>query len=577
MPHHSPRTKRWVILAIAALTASLLAPATAAAGPPTPAPVDIRVLSYSDWHGQLDPLFVFGEGTFGGAAELATYFAQEEADNPNTLIVTGGDDFGASPPLSNFFNEEPAVLAQRLMGTDVSALGNHNFDKGIGHLQSMINLAKKGGEPGDPYHYVGANLQNVDANLDGVKPFRIFDVGGIEVAVIGVTNPDAPTLVFPDSFGTITVTDPVAAANSARAKAAKKGADVFVLVAHMGVTGFDADGNPTGPLVDLANGVSGFDLILGDHTNVEFVGEINGTTVVENRSRGRTYARIDMTVQQGAKKKDPSTVTSLSVDLVDPVSSAVTPDQAIVDFLEPLRTELEGILGTVIGQSTVFIPRADACGQSAGRSCESLVGNVVTDSMRDRYGTDFAITNSGGLRADLTCPTVDNPTDFCPPPDGGDHEITAGSVLTVLPFGNSVVTLNVTGAELKAHLERGVSAMPAISGRFAQVSGLCFTYDLGLASGSRVVSAVFQNPDGTCSATAVDLTAGSSYTLAENDFMASGGDGYPVDIGSAVTRELLDQVTAAFITANTPISPSIQGRINCIDTVGPNDCPTILP
>ena len=143
----------------------------------------------------------------------------------------------------------------------------------------------------------------------------------------------------------------------------------------------------------------------------------------------------------------------------------------------------------------------------------------------------------------------------------------------MLPFGNSVVTLIVTGAELKEHLENGVSAAGSGSGRFAQVSGLCFTYDIEGAVGSRVTGAVFQNADGTCSATAVDLTAGSSYTLAENDFMASGGDGYPVDIGSATTRELLDQVTAAYITANSPISPVIQGRITCTDSVGPaNDC-----
>ena len=147
-------------------------------------------------------------------------------------------------------------------------------------------------------------------------------------------------------------------------------------------------------------------------------------------------------------------------------------------------------------------------------------------------------------------------------------------MLTVLPFGNSVVTLSVTGAELKAHLERGVSAMPGISGRFAQVSGLCFTYDIDAPVGSRVTGAVFD--DGTCTGAAIDLTAGTSYTLAENNFMASGGDGYPVDIGSAATRELLDQVTAGFITANTPISPAIQGRITCTALSG-GTCPTAVP
>ena len=156
----------------------------------------------------------------------------------------------------------------------------------------------------------------------------------------------------------------------------------------------------------------------------------------------------------------------------------MTPDPEIVAFLDPLRAELSVLLSGVIGQSNVPILRSDECGQSSGRHCESLIGDVVTDAMRDAYGTDFAMMNSGGLRADLTCPDPDVVGDFCPAPDGGDLEITDGTVLTVLPFGNSVVTLMVTGAELKDHLERGVSAAGSGSGRFAQVSGLCFTYDM---------------------------------------------------------------------------------------------------
>ena len=264
-----------------------------------------------------------------------------------------------------------------------------------------------------------------------------------------------------------------------------------------------------------------------------------------------------------------------SVEFVAPASDAVTPDPAIVALLDPLRAELDAAFSVPVGQSTVFIPRSDDCGQDAGRTCESLVGDIVTDAMRDRYGTDFAITNSGGLRANLTCALVDDPSEFCPPPDGGDHEITLGQVLTVLPFGNTVVTLGVTGAELKAHLEQGVAAMPGVAGAFAQVSGLCFTYDIEAVAGDWVTGAVLQNPDGTCSATAVDLTAGSSYTLAENDFMASGGDGYPDDLSGAVTRELLDQVAADYVAADTPISPAIQGRITCTDSDLTNaiECP----
>jgi len=521
--------------------------------------VDIRFISVSDWHAQLDPLFVFGQGVFGGAAELSTYFKMERDDNPNTLILTAGDAFGGSPPLSGFFNEEPAVISMGMMGFDVDTFGNHNFDKGVDHLQEMINLAE--------FKYVSANLDNRKENLTGVKDYKIFNLGSVKVAVIGITNPEAPTLVFPGNFGSIVVTDPIAAANKAREAAAAQNAKIFVAIAHLGVTGEDAGGNPTGPLIDFANGVQGFDVIFGDHTDVETSTVINGALVVENQSRGRTYARVNLTVNP--KNGD---ISASSVEFVEPISSDVTPDPDIVAYLDPLRDELDVLLGNVIGESTVFIPRSDECGQSSGRTCESLVGDVTTDAMRTAYGTDFAITNSGGLRADLTCPTVDNPTDFCPPNTPPNFQISDGTVLTVLPFGNNVATLTVDGPLLKSYLENGVSAMPSISGRFAQVSGLCFSYDIGAAVGSRVTG-VFRHTGGICTATVVDLSAASTYTLAINDFMAAGGDGYPDVAGQSVTRNVMDQDVAAYIAANTPISPMIQGRISCIGAT----CPVPVP
>jgi 2',3'-cyclic-nucleotide 2'-phosphodiesterase (5'-nucleotidase family) len=230
----------------------------------------------------------------------------------------------------------------------------------------------------------------------------------------------------------------------------------------------------------------------------------------------------------------------------------------------------------VIGNSTVFVPRADACGRLDGRLCESLVGNVTTDSMRTTYGTDFAITNSGGLRADLTCPTTDTSGDFCPAYTPPPYPISRGQVLGVLPFGNEVVTLTVNGAELKTMLENGVSSMPGANGRFPQVSGLCFSYDISAPVGSRVIGAVRQAADGTCTGAPVDLTAGSTYTLAENDFMVEGGDGYPNFASRATTRELMDQTLADYIEASGTVSPAIQGRITCT-TTGATACPVVVP
>ncbi|HEX9680148.1 MAG TPA: 5'-nucleotidase C-terminal domain-containing protein [Anaerolineales bacterium] len=562
-PDSGPR-----LLSVALILAFLLAPLTAAsagAGASVPGEtVDLQILDVSDWHAQLDPLSVSGVGLVGGAAVLSAYFQADRAANPNTLTLTAGDAYGASPPLSSFFEEVPAVEAMNLMGFDADTFGNHNFDRGIAHLQSMIDLAD--------FPYVSANLKNVEDNLADVQPFEIFEVGGVKVAVIGITNPEAPTLVFPGSFGTIEVTDPVPAANRARADARRAGAKVFVAITHLGVAGFDpATGAPFGPLIDFASNVGGFDVIIGDHTDVEFQGIINHALVVENRSKGRTYARMHLTV-------DPQNgrVLDRSAEFVTPLASAVTPDPAIEALLENYRSQLAPIFNSVVGESTVFIPRADACGNGAGRTCESLVGNVVADALRHTYGADFAITNSGGLRADLTCPTADNPSDFCPAYTPPPFPITRGQVLTVLPFGNVVVTLEVNGAELKTMLENGVSAMPGANGRFPEVSGLCFTYDISAPAGNRVTGAVFQAADGTCTGPAVDLTAATTYTLAENDFMASGGDGYPNFASRMTTREIMDQVLADYIAAQTPISPAIEGRIVCT-TSGATLCPVVTP
>jgi 2',3'-cyclic-nucleotide 2'-phosphodiesterase (5'-nucleotidase family) len=175
---------------------------------------------------------------------------------------------------------------------------------------------------------------------------------------------------------------------------------------------------------------------------------------------------------------------------------------------------------------------------------------------------------------------MDNTSDFCPailyPFSTGVYPITRGQVLGVLPFGNQVVKVEVSGAELKTMLENGVSRMPTADGRFPQVAGLCFTYDLSAAAGSRVTGAVRQAADGSCTGATVDLTAGSSYWIAENDFMATGGDGYPnfYTTGRAFTLGYMDETLANFIMATTPVSPVIQGRIGCTNSAS---CPVPVP
>ena len=249
----------------------------------------------------------------------------------------------------------------------------------------------------------------------------------------------------------------------------------------------------------------------------------------------------------------------------------------------------------MVGASTVVVPRGDACaaatGRTDGRACESLVGDIVTDAIRSAYDTDFVLTNSGGLRADLTCPvaaTDPNSQDFCPPavypvPDSAGHyAITRGQVLGVLPFGNVSAVLTINGAELKDYLETAVSSLPNTgNGRFGQVSGLCFTFDIQRpaiqfdarpraipGTGQRVIDVVRQAADGSCTGAPVDLTAASSYFFGTNDFTAGGGDGYQDFRSRMTTQDILDQDLADYIIAQPGglISPVIQHRIHCVDS-----------
>ncbi len=559
-------TVLWAL--ILGVVIAVVAVGSAAAKPELPKPtkpkdiVKIQLLTVSDWHGQLQPV-----SGVGGAAFLKTYFDQARADNPNTLTFMAGDSIGATPPISAFFEDVPAIKTMNMMGVSADTFGNHNFDRGVAHLQEMIDLAE--------FPFVAANLRHLKENLDNVKPTAIFEFGKIRVAVIGIVNEEAPTVVTPGALGTLEITDSIAAANKAARKARTKGrADVVIILTHKGIRGLNADGSAFGELIDFADGVDPqlIDVIAGDHTDFQYSGVHQGSILaVENRSKGLTFAKIQLEVSRQAG------VVSKSVTFHIPANAGITPDPGIQAYINDLNSQLAPILGTVIGSSNRAIPRSDSCGRGDSRLCESLVGNVTTDALRTAYGTDFAITNSGGLRADLTCPGA-GAGGFCPaattPPP---FPITRGSVLGVLPFGNISATAPVSGSEVKAFLENGVSRMPAADGRFPQVSGLCFTYDIASPAGSRVTSAVRQAADGTCTGPALDLTSAGAYTLTTNDFVAKAGDGYPDIYAKATTRNIMDEDLATYVTANSPLNPSIQGRIVCADSNGataPN-CPPI--
>jgi 5'-nucleotidase len=497
-----------------------------------------KIIGLTDFHGQLDPT---GTTQKGGAAALSAYVASER--NSCTLVVGAGDMVGASPPLSSFFNEEPTIKALNLMGLDVSALGNHEFDKGLTALNSLIALAE--------FDYTSANLTNLSTNLTGVAaPYVIYDFLDVKVAVIGITDTDLAAVTLPANLGTITVNDQaatIAAVQAARTAAATAGATVFIGAFHAG-----ADTATTGQVFTIANGLTGFDAFIGGHTHYADLNALTTTgniPIVQPAGQGQSYARISLTVDTTS-----GAVTARTAEIVPALTASVTPDPAVVTLLDGYRTQLSPLLDGVIGQATATFPRDGA----TERKAEAPLGNLVADALRVTYSTQLALVNSGGLRAPLPSSYVPQTGTPVRPPAAAPWDLVKGDIYQLLPFGNMAVTRTVTGAQLWAMLENGFGQYPTAAGRFPQISGFKVVVKESGAPGARVQSVkLLDNTDIPNDAT--------TFTLATIDYVNQGGDGYTVlNDGTGVQQALMPEVVIAYIDAQNTITPATDGRISFI-------------
>ena len=375
---------------------------------------EITILNMSDWHAQLTPLAetadtVTSAGaanptfTIGGAAFLDTWFDSYAADAAGRAIrVTGGDSFGgATPPISNFFEDKPAVEIMNMMGWNAEAVGNHSFDRGEQFLRNeLIPLAD--------FPVISANVVFPDGTTPPEwSPSATFNFDGNQVGLVGFTTEDTPSLLFPGRLGPFEVVSVVDTVQAEANRLRGTGIKVIVALGHEGANGGTVT-EPTGPLIDIADSLTGVDVVMGDHNDVQVnATRSNGVLVTENRGKGIRFTRVRIVVD------DTGEVVYKTADYHKPWTIGITPDAQIQAKIDELNAALAPIMSTQIGESTRAIPRSDSCGRADGRLCESLIGNVVTDAMRTTYGADFAITNSGGLRADLTCPNPDIPGDFC--------------------------------------------------------------------------------------------------------------------------------------------------------------------
>lgn len=527
---------------------------------------EVTLLNISDFHGQLDPLSETVDGlgqSIGGLGFLDTLFDQAASEAPGpSFRFMAGDSVGASPPLSGFFEDFPTIDGMNFAEFDADGIGNHNFDAGIARLEAHVAAAD--------FTYLTANVFNAgtDVRPDWATPYLIRDFGDVQVGFIGFTNTDVPILVNPTFVADLEFRDPAPIINALADQLRGQGVDAVVAFGHAGAlscadeVGIDFGRFCSGPLLDIASELSDVDVLAGDHTNFQ----VNMTTtdaddqpilVTENLSKGARYSEIKLTFSG-------SELEYTTARWHRPWTIGVASNPDIAAMIAALRAKLIPILGVKIGNSTVPIPRTDPCGNTAGRTCESLEGNLTTDAMLDATGADFAVTNSGGLRADLTCLTG-AVTDSLglPCTDAGGFIIRLNGAWSMLPFGNFTVTVDVSGQELKAILENGVREIGG--GRFMQISGLRVQYDKTLAAGSRVLHAWYF--DGTTQGAEINLTGTNitEFTVAMNDFMAVGGDGYPnfsnfvperiVSAGHLLVDDVVD-----YIEANTPITPTIQDR-----------------
>jgi 5'-nucleotidase len=508
----------------------------------------ITIVDISDWHGQLEPVSVVDGGQtrmVGGAAALKTYFDAERAANPQgTLVVTAGDAFGATPPLSAFFDDVPAVIAANLMGIDVDTLGNHNFDHGVAHLRALMAHAR--------FPYVAANIVAADGTTL-VERSRLFTLNGVRVGVLGIGNPETPSVVAPGRIGEFQFFPPVPAMNAEARALRARGAEIVIVLAHVGAVAVAADGTPRGQIVEMARAARGVDVVVGDHTDMTVNTVIDGVLVVESRSKGVEYAVITVDYDRRARA-----VVSKAAVHKRPWTDAVRPDPTVQALIEEYRGRSRPLFDVTVGETAVRLGRS--------REEESRLGNLETDALRVAYGTDLAFDVSGALRDDV--PSTYQPADRRlrrPAPGyaaGPPWDVVEGDLYAVFPFNNVAVTFQISGRTVWAALENSVGHGAWVEGRFRnglgrflQVSGLRYAFDPRRSPGERVVAVTRASGEPIPRDDTV-------YTAVTSDFVYNGGDGYTMLAnGTGVTREPIAETIGRALRARGSATAAVEGRI----------------
>ncbi|HJR86201.1 MAG TPA: bifunctional metallophosphatase/5'-nucleotidase [Acidimicrobiia bacterium] len=549
------RSKTFVI--VLALLAVWFAVPAGAAGPP---PVELQILAINDFHGAIAPVpdqMWLGQPV-GRADFFASHIREAEEGVRNSVVVSAGDLIGASPLISALFHDEPTIEAMNLIGLDIAGVGNHEFDEGPAELLRMqeggchpIDGCLDGdGFAGADFQYLSANV-TVDATGETLfPPYVIENYQGVKVAFIGMTLEGTPTIVTPTAVAGLTFEDEVETVNALIPELQKRQVEAIVVLLHEG--GF-SEGGPEGDecgggLSDpLASIVTGFDdavdLVIAGHVNDEFVCEVDGKWVTMADNNGRLYTDIDVTLDRRTKE-----MTVVNIDNVPTFQSAVDPAPALTALIDKYDELSAPLANAVIGSITADIPEIyNAAGEAA-------VGDVIADAQlaatasAETGGAVVAFMNPGGIR------TSDGFLFASSPVGEGDGNVTFGEAFAVQPFGNSLVTMTLTGAQIEALLEQ---QFRADGNTILQVSeGFTYSWSLSAPVGSKVDPASIM-----IGGTPIDL--GASYRVTVNSFLADGGDGFSVLVGGTdrLGGDVDLDALVDYFEANSPVPPGPQNRI----------------
>jgi 5'-nucleotidase len=457
-----------------------------------PHPFEVQILGINDLHGQLDVTRTVGGRKVGRADVLAAYLKQREAQVKDTLLVSNGDAVGASAPVSALYQDEPTLNILNKLHFDVGTLGNHEFDHGVNEMLRQIYGGKNPstGEyfKGLNFPYVCANVIDKKTNKPLLPPYMIKKVHGVNIGFIGVVTTETPSITMPSNVKDVQFTDETDAINKYAKELKKKGVKTIIVLAHdPGNSDFDGK-NANGRVVDMAKNVDpSVDVIFGGHNHAYLNTRVNGKLVVQAYSYGTAFADVHLWIDP--KTKD---VVRDNAEIVTTYQDAITPDPEIKSMIDADEAKVAPLINQVVGTTTTALTG------NQNESGESNLGDFITDAQRSVTSTQIAITNPGGIRADI---------------NSGD--ITWGELYTVQPFNNTMITMNLTGDQIRKALNQQWRADG--SSKMLQISGMKYAWD-STKGDDKIVSLTLE--DGT------PIVPDQTYTVAMNNFLASGGDGF---------------------------------------------------